>query len=224
MRLFIFFLLIVVCTTSCNLNKQLPAAHSRTETCDCFRTIPTQHFITYHLRENKQIVLCADKVIDKNQVFYTHAYVRICNSNDSLSFRKDQVYSSQMHGDTLLMNVLFLLPLGLDYKYAQASIFIEKVFINQDHQLQKMLSIHPDLPRYTQSQILDVFEEYQLRPAENDEQLVLLIDKLLMSALSGNQMAMKTFRNFEAKYKNMKEIPKARYEYDKQILKDYLSL
>ena len=71
MRVFIVLLLIIACSTSCNINKRLPAVHSRIEPCDCFRTLPTEHFMTYYLRENKQIVLCADKVIDKNQVFYT---------------------------------------------------------------------------------------------------------------------------------------------------------
>ncbi len=49
------------------------------------------------------------------------------------------------------------------------------------------------------------------------------MDKLLMASLSGNQLAMKTFRNFEAKYKAMNSVQKAKYEQNKQILIEYLA-
>jgi hypothetical protein len=57
-----------------------------------------------------------------------------------------------------------------------------------------------------------------------DKRVSILMDKLFVAAISGNVLAVKTFKNFEAKFTNLSGEDKDRYTELSSILKKYLSL
>jgi|688.fasta_scaffold427440_1 hypothetical protein len=222
MRNYLFFLwLFFLILQSCTLSKKTSSAIS-TVPCNCLATINTNYNNIYKISNTKSVVLCANKSQENNQEVYNSIYIKNCTSDDTLGF-SSQNYISNNIKDTLELIPYYYLPQGLEYTYKQTTVFIEKIYFTTDNKLQKTKVLNPYFPKYTQSQILDVFEEYQLTTATTDEKVILLMDKLLMASLSGNQLAMKTFRNFEAKYKAMNSVQKAKYEQNKQILIEYLA-
>ena len=115
------------------------------------------------------------------------------------------------------------LPIKPNYTYSSIAILQEKVWFYHDS-LQSRSSINFNFPAYTHEQILDVFEQYQQMEVIYDKRVSILMDKLFVSAISGNVLAVKTFKNFEAKFTNLTGADKERYIELLAMLKKYLSL
>ena len=218
-----YFYFIGLLIFSCSCTKKL-SSFSNTSNCNCNKYPYSNDIEQFTTTSKNDIVLCAKNVDGIATIAYTINSISNCLNTDSIIIDTSSFYTYHFYQDTLTLYPIVKLPLGLDYKYDYTSIYYYKIFYNSTNKLQKIRVKNTSFPKYTQSQILDIFEEYQLKMAQSDDAVLFLIDKLLMASISGNQLAMKTFRNFEAKYKSMNAIQKAKYKIDKQLLIDFLEL
>lgn len=214
---FLFWLLVIF--SSC-ARKQSVAAHH--QDCNCSK-YPLSNEIKYiNTSNNNSILLCAIVDDQLNTPAYKILNISNCTNNDSIILSSNNSYNYQFYKDTLELFPLIDLPLGFNYKYQLSSIFIEKISYNSDNHLQKIKIKNPNFPKYTKSQMLDVLEEYHLKYYSTDKEISLLLDKLLVAAISGNSLAITNFKNFEIKYKAMNEFQKNRYERNKRLLIDFI--
>ncbi|MEI6311061.1 MAG: hypothetical protein WCP57_02270 [Bacteroidota bacterium] len=170
------------------------------------------------------MIVCATKIQKYARTTYKSVHVINCATSDSIVLAANNEYTLENIKDTLFFTPEYYLPQTINYTYLPTAIFIEKVFVNSSNKLESIFVFNSNFPRYTQSQILDVFESYQLSNNASESTIKLIMDKLLMAALSDNQLAMKTFKNFEAKFKNLSPELKERYNHNKEILKQYLAI
>jgi hypothetical protein len=109
------------------------------------------------------------------------------------------------------------------YAYTSMAILQQKIYFYHDS-LQSSTCLNLNFPNYSREQILDIFEQYQQMEVIYDKRVSILMDKLFVSAISGNVLAVKTFKNFEAKFTNLTGEDKDRYIELLSILKKYLAL
>lgn len=206
---------------SCRIPKKISNSNDVINHCSCNNT--HKEFInSYYLANKKELIVCATKIQKYAHTTYKSITLISCSNSDSIVLKENKEYSIEYSKDTLIMIPEYYLPQTNNYIYLPTKIFIEKVFLNTSNQIVTKIEFNPNFPVYNQSQILDIFETYQLSYDTNEDKIIILMDKLLMAALSSNQLAMKTFKNFEAKYKNLSPELKERYNNHKEILMQYL--
>lgn len=220
---FLFFLLCssILFNQGCSNKLHHNHTSNNTTTCNCDYYRTRYSFTVKQVQTALQ--LCADDAgnNNNNQVYIRKLFV--CNTTDSIAIDHSIRYSYMASNDTLLLYPQLYLPLNTTYEYIYVSPFVDKVFYNAEMKLIKIRTLNPDFKGYSSSQILDVFEEYQLTYHDNDTAIIKLIDKLTIACFSRNVLAMKTFRNFEAKYRSLSPQAKKHYEDQKYWVQEYIT-
>ncbi len=144
-----------------------------------------------------------------------------CNKDKFFKLSSFGTFSPLVTKDTLFLKQLVNLPVASNFGYEEHGVLQHKLWFSHDT-LQLKVTINEDFKAYSPNQVLDVFEEYQAIEVQYNEKTELLMDKLFVSALSGNLLAVKTFKNFEAKFKDLNEKYKVKYVELSALLKQYL--
>ena len=175
------------------------------------------------LSNKKSISLCGVKTYSAIGTSFKYLSYGECNKSPIVRLTSSNAYLPLVVKDTLHLLEMIQLPINPNYTYSSIAILQEKVWFYHDS-LQSRSSINFNFPAYTHEQILDVFEQYQQMEVIYDKRVSILMDKLFVSAISGNVLAVKTFKNFEAKFTNLTGADKERYIELLAMLKKYLSL
>lgn len=221
----IFFLLCTIILFSCTSRKIVtnnlvtPAAHvscycgANGSLADSMITLPNK----------KSISLCGLKIYSSIGTSFKNVSYSECNKSPISTLSPANHYLPVVVKDTLLLMEMIKLPITSTYEYSSIAMLQEKLWFYHDS-LKASTSLNPNFPTYSREQILDIFEQYQQMEVIYDKRVSILMDKLFVAAISGNVLAVKTFKNFEAKFTNLSGEDKDRYTELSSILKKYLSL
>jgi hypothetical protein len=221
----IFFILGTTILFSCTSRKIVtnnlitPAAHV---SCYCGANGSLADSVI-NLPNKKSISLCGLKTYSSMGTSFKNLTYGECNKSPTIILSPTNSYLPQLVKDTLYLMDMMSLPINATYAYTSVAIIQQKLYFYHDS-LQSSTCLNLNFPIYTKEQILDVFEQYQHMEVIYDKRVSMLMDKLFVSAVSGNILAVKTFKNFEAKFTNITGEDKDRYIELSSILKKYLAL
>ncbi len=213
---------IVLCASACTVKKSThtngPIFVSHTN-CLCPGTDKSAD-TTIILSTKKMISLCGIKSYSAQGTLFSGLSIVECNKMSPIQLNPTIAFLPKLKSDTLCLLQMQQLPMGEEWHYTNVSVLQQNLWFDKDT-LKTKTAINTEFPKYSNSQILDIFEEYQKVNVEYNEQTILLMDKLFVSAISGNILAAKTFKNFEAKYKNLEGPYKSKYLELSAMLKAY---
>jgi hypothetical protein len=220
-----FFMLSTIILFSCTSRKIVtnnlvtPAAHI---SCYCGANGSLADS-TITLPNKKSISLCGLKTYSSLGTTFKNLTYGECNKSPMIILSPTNSYLPVAVKDTLYLMEMINLPMNATYAYTSMAILQQKIYFYHDS-LQSSTCLNLNFPNYSREQILDIFEQYQQMEVSYDKRVSILMDKLFVSAISGNVLAVKTFKNFEAKFTNLTGEDKDRYIELLSILKKYLAL
>ncbi len=220
----IFFTLGAIILFSCTSrkivtnNQVTPAVHA---SCMCGSNGSLADSVIT-LSNKKSISLCGLKTYSSIGTSFKNLSYGECNKSPLTTLTPVNSYLPMVVKDTLYLMEMIELPITSTYAYSAIAMLQEKLWFYHDS-LKASACINPNFPNYSHEQILDIFEQYQQMEVIYDKRVSILMDKLFVAAISGNVLAVKTFKNFEAKFTNLTGDDKVRYMELSGILKKYLA-
>jgi hypothetical protein len=160
----------------------------------------------FDLGNGQSIALCgyAEKKLIRGKTLYSEFVLSACGSADAIGvWGALETCNIETANDTLLVNILKLLPATPKATETYFTWTTERFYYTQ-MKLKRTITINPELPKYSPTQIgvvLSLYDQHNVN--DNSDAVAELADKLLLCALSGSKQAENDLRNFSKKFKNL---------------------
>ncbi len=203
MRLIISTLLII-CTTQNLLAQDCGSSYINFTGVDTTFSDDSIHYGNirkiYQLRKRKLIIEGWVEITKKNDTTISEFMLTDCQNKKQIGFwgALQPSHISQQN-DTLLIAELINLPIGHNFDYYFAPVFLNKFFF-VNNTLKKKKVFNTTLQHYSNSQIQEVFKLHATLNKKDYEKIIEVADMLFWSYVSGNTQAEKRLNEFKSKF------------------------
>jgi hypothetical protein len=183
----------------------------------------TQADTVFNLSGNVSIALCGSKDtgIIKGKVLYSEFILSVCGSNKIIKFWDAVTLCNvKTAKDNLLVETIVNLPVGKSMRYEETIWTIERIHVIKGKTVRDSI-INPKIQKYTQLQISNVLDLYNLSSNENNDHTIELADKLFICIISGSEKARVLLTNFRNKFTNLDGIYLEEYDSILRMLKQW---
>jgi hypothetical protein len=200
-------------------------AQSISPTCKCASSIytGTKADTVFHLTKNNYIALCGYRDLGaiKGRILYSEFVLSACGSKKIIKFW-DAVTLCDLTvlKDTLFVNTIVDLPVGKGMAYEKVYWLIERIYFKKGRIIRDSI-VNKAIPKYTPTQIASVLKLYNKTPDQNSEKTALLMDRLLVAAVSGSKQAKYYLTNFHGKFTQLSGVIFEQYDTDFKMLKEW---
>ncbi|MCB2410224.1 hypothetical protein [Hymenobacter lucidus] len=205
-----FVLTLLGLTTACQqqLERSTPASAQSIPVrpavqCSCPAEVPmasTAPDSLFVFSTGQALSVCGYKEKRKQQEFFSEFAVSTCQPRKILKYWdiRERCRLVFRH-DTLTVESLKNLPAGKNFTYEFVRFRLDQFYLGKG-QIQHRSFLDKSLPPYTAAEIARVKQEFETTTTLKEEKRIELANRLLLSALSGDQQAAVYFRQFPAKF------------------------
>ena len=178
------------------------SAQNQKVSCNC----PATNFADrkadtlFHLSNGETIALCGYKNPNSKPVTFSEFVLAVCGQDTIIDFW-GAVLTCRLavHDDTLLVERLENLPVGMDFKYQETVARIEKIYFHGKNVVRK-LGVNKQITKYNQAEIQTILRAYETAKPGLDESKMKIANELFIASISGDKTARKYFKEFETKF------------------------
>ncbi|TGE20095.1 hypothetical protein [Hymenobacter elongatus] len=174
-----------------------------TVACSCPAEVPmatTEPDSVFVFSAGPALSVCGYKETRKRQEFFSEFAVSTCQPRKVLKYWDIRERCRLVfRNDTLTVESLKNLPAGKNFTYEFVRFRIDQFYTAQG-QVRHQSFLNRNLRPYTPEEIARVKQDYEKAPALKAEKSIELANRLLLSALSGDQQAAVYFRQFPGKF------------------------
>lgn len=170
--------------------------------CDCPKTqfAGTKADTTFHLSNGKTIVLCGYKNPDSKRTTYSEFILSVCGQDTIIDFWGAELSCQlRVSKDTLLVDQLYNLPTGKDFKFQESTWTTEKIYFSGEKIVRK-LEVNRQIRKYNQNEIQAVLKTFETAKSGLDDSKMEIANQLFIATISGDKKARQYFKEFNSKF------------------------
>ncbi|MFM1998493.1 MAG: hypothetical protein RL204_440 [Bacteroidota bacterium] len=170
--------------------------------CDCPKTqyAGTKADTTFQLSNGKTIVLCGYKNPDSKPSTFSEFILSVCGQDTIIDFWGAELSCQlKVSKDTLLVDQLYNLPTGKDFKFQESTWTTEKIYFSGQKVVRKLV-INRQIRKYNHDEIQTVLKTYETAKSGLDDSKMEIANKLFVAIISGDKKARQYFKEFESKF------------------------
>lgn len=175
---------------------------TKNNACDCPKTdyAGTNSDTTFHLSNNKTIVLCGYKNPDSKPTTFSEFVLAVCGQDTIIDFWGALLTCRlKVNKDTLYVDDLRNLPTGKNFEYQETVWTTEEIYFSGKKVIKK-LEVNRHIRKYTLDEIQTVLKTYETAKWGRDDNKMILANQLFIATISGNKKAGKYFNEFKSKF------------------------
>ncbi|KGE12878.1 hypothetical protein DI53_3315 [Sphingobacterium deserti] len=177
-------------------------AQNNSKNCECpaNKFAPTEPQAVFQFSSGESIALCGYKVDDDNRKLFSEFVLTVCGSGTLIDFWDASLLCEvRSVEDTLFIEQIASLPIGVDFAQQDVAWLIEKITMNEG-ELHRTLQLNREVRKYEPSEINDVLVQYEKADSIPNEYNMTLAGRLLIATISGNEKARKYFMQFRERF------------------------
>jgi hypothetical protein len=170
--------------------------------CAASQYTDTKPDTIFNLSNNVSIALCGYRETEevRGKILFSEFVLSVCGSKKIIDFwGAVKLCNVRALKDTLFVETLTELPIGKNMTYKKAIWTVERFYFIKS-KLKRDLMVNPAISKYTSDQISIVLKLYDQTKNQNSDKTAELIDKLLISTISGSAKARNLLINFRKKF------------------------
>lgn len=170
--------------------------------CDCPKTqyAGTKVDTTFYFSNGKTIVLCGYKNPDSKPTTFSEFILAVCSQDTIIDFCGAELTCRvKVNKDTLLIDQLENLPIGINFKFKETVWTTEKIYFNGQKIVRKLI-VNRQIRKYNRNEIQLVLKTFETASLGLDDNKMEIAKKLFIATISGNKKARLYFKEFKNKF------------------------
>jgi hypothetical protein len=155
--------------------------------CNCPKTVyaGTKADTTFQLSNGKSIVLCGYKNPGTKPTTFSEFILAVCGQDTIIDFWGAILTCRlNVNKDTLFVELLKNLPIGLNFKFQETVWTTEKIYFNKQKIVRKLF-VNKQITKYNNEEIRTVLTNFEREKPDLNENKIEIANQLFIAAVSG---------------------------------------